>query len=152
MSEIETIELAQDLPICRILNGMWQVAGGHGQINHDSAISQMLQYNETGFNTWDMADIYGPAESFYGDFRKTLEKKKGKEELEKIQGLTKFVPNPGPMTRSIVEHYIEQSMKKNTSWQPDLYHCSKAVTDDIASNCREIVTCLWWQDNERWLD
>ena len=21
-------------------------------------------------------------------------------------------PNPGPMTRSIVEHYIEQSMKK----------------------------------------
>jgi len=112
LSEIETIQLAPDFSICRILNGMWQVAGGHGQINHDSAISQMLQYNENGFNTWDMADIYGPAESFYGDFRKTLEQKKGKEELEKIQGFTKFVPNPGPMTRSIVEHYIEQSMKK----------------------------------------
>ena len=112
MSEIETIPLAQDLSICRILNGMWQVAGGHGQIDHDSAINQMLQYNENGFNTWDMADIYGPAESFYGDFRNTLEERKGKEELEKIQGFTKFVPNPGPMTRSIVEHYIEQSMKK----------------------------------------
>ena len=37
MSEIETIQLAPDLSICRILNGMWQVAGGHGQINHDSA-------------------------------------------------------------------------------------------------------------------
>jgi aryl-alcohol dehydrogenase-like predicted oxidoreductase len=72
----------------------------------------MLEYNENGFNTWDMADIYGPAESFYGDFRKTLEEKKGKDELKKIQGFTKFVPNPGPMTRSIVEHYIEQSMKK----------------------------------------
>ena len=112
MSEIETIQLAKDLSICRILNGMWQVAGGHGQIDHDSAINQMLQYNENGFNTWDMADIYGPAESFYGDFRNTLEERKGKEELEKIQGFTKFVPNPGPMTRSIVEHYIEQSMKK----------------------------------------
>jgi aryl-alcohol dehydrogenase-like predicted oxidoreductase len=112
LSEIETIQLAKDLSICRILNGMWQVAGGHGQIDHNSAINQMLQYNENGFNTWDMADIYGPAESFYGDFRNELEKKKGKEELKKIQGFTKFVPNPGPMTRSIVEHYIEQSMKK----------------------------------------
>ena len=112
MSEIETIPLAQDLSICRILNGMWQVAGGHGQIDHNSAINQMLEYNENGFNTWDMADIYGPAESFYGDFRNVLEERKGKEELEKIQGFTKFVPNPGPMTRSIVEHYIEQSMKK----------------------------------------
>jgi len=72
----------------------------------------MLDYNEKGFNTWDMADIYGPAESFYGDFRNEIEKKKGKNELEKIQGFTKFVPNPGSMTRSIVEHYIDQSMKK----------------------------------------
>ncbi len=32
--------------------------------------------------------------------------------LKKIQGFTKFVPNPGPMTQSIVEHYIDQSMKK----------------------------------------
>ena len=107
MSEIETIQLAPDFSICRILNGMWQVAGGHGQINHHSAISQMLDYNEKGFNTWDMADIYGPAESFYGDFRNEIEKKKGKNELEKIQGFTKFVPNPGSMTRSIVEHYID---------------------------------------------
>ena len=44
---METIQLAPNFSICRILNGMWQVAGGHGQINHDSAISQMLQYNET---------------------------------------------------------------------------------------------------------
>ena len=112
MSEIETIQLAPNFSICRILNGMWQVAGGHGQINHDSAISQMLEYNQNGFNTWDMADIYGPAESFYGDFRNEIRKKKGKDELKKIQGFTKFVPNPGPMTQSIVEHYIDQSMKK----------------------------------------
>ena len=112
MSEMEAIQLAPNFSICRILNGMWQVAGGHGEIDHDSAISQMLEYNENGFNTWDMADIYGPAESFYGDFRNEIENKKGKNELEKIQGFTKFVPNPGPMTRSIVENYIDQSMRK----------------------------------------
>jgi len=54
---METIQLAPNFSICRILNGMWQVAGGHGEIDHDSAISQMLEYNENGFNTWDMADI-----------------------------------------------------------------------------------------------
>ena len=42
MSEMETIQLAPNFSICRILNGMWQVAGGHGEIDHDSAISQML--------------------------------------------------------------------------------------------------------------
>ena len=77
MSKIETTQLTQDLSICRILNGMWQVSGGHGQIDHDSAINQMLEYAENGFNTWDMADIYGPAESLYGNFRNEFEKRKG---------------------------------------------------------------------------
>ena len=87
---------------------MWQVAGGHGQINRESAISEMLHYHQSGFTTWDMADIYGPAEEYLGEFRKRLEK----EELGKSQALTKFVPNPGPMTRSIVEHYIDKSIQR----------------------------------------
>ncbi len=102
-------QLAPDLQISRVLNGMWQVAGGHGQIDRESAISEMLQFHHDGFTTWDMADIYGPAEEFLGEFRKKL----GKEtELSKSQALTKFVPNPGPMTRSIVEHYIDMSIRR----------------------------------------
>jgi len=91
---------------------MWQVAGGHGQINQESAISEMLQYHEAGLTSWDMADIYGPAEEFVGQFRKILAKEKGEAELAKIQALTKFVPNPGPMSRSIVEYYIDKSIKR----------------------------------------
>ncbi|MEK6961853.1 MAG: aldo/keto reductase [Thermoproteota archaeon] len=91
---------------------MWQVAGGHGQINQEAAISEMLQYHEAGLTTWDMADIYGPAEEFVGQFRKRLAKEKGESELLKIQALTKFVPSPGPMTRSIVEYYIDKSIKR----------------------------------------
>jgi aryl-alcohol dehydrogenase-like predicted oxidoreductase len=104
----QTIQLAPDLKICRILNGMWQVAGGHGQINSDSAISEMLEYHMSGFSTWDMADIYGPAEEFLGKFRKRL----NENELSKVQALTKFVPSPGPMSESIVEHYIDQSIQR----------------------------------------
>ncbi|MCH8972676.1 MAG: aldo/keto reductase [Thaumarchaeota archaeon] len=102
-------QLAPDLQISRVLNGMWQVAGGHGQIDRESAISEMLQFHHDGFTTWDMADIYGPAEEFLGEFRKRLEKE---TELSKSQALTKFVPNPGPMTRSIVEHYIDMSIRR----------------------------------------
>ncbi|SRR5579875_277763 len=109
---VEFSHLAKDLKICRILNGMWQTAGGHGQIRPGDAIGQMLEYHEAGLTTWDMADIYGPAEEFFGEFRKMLKKTRGEAELAHVQGLTKFVPNPGPMTRTIVEHHIEKSMKR----------------------------------------
>ncbi|MDH3657411.1 MAG: aldo/keto reductase [Nitrosopumilus sp.] len=108
MSPLETLELFPDLKICRIINGMWQVAGGHGVIDSKSAISEMVKYHDSGFTTWDMADIYGPAEEFLGEFRRQLEKK----DLGKSVAFTKFVPNPGPMTKSIVEHYIDESRKR----------------------------------------
>jgi len=108
MSNFETIQLAPDLQICRMINGMWQVSGGHGQIDPETALSEMLEFHKYGFTTWDMADIYGPAEKFFGQFRERLEK----AELAKSQALTKFVPNPGPMSRSIVEHYIDESLQK----------------------------------------
>jgi hypothetical protein len=38
-------QLASDLTICRIINGMRQVAGGHGHIDHESAIADMSSYS-----------------------------------------------------------------------------------------------------------
>ena len=105
-------QLAPNLIICRILNGMWQVAGGHGYVDHDLAIADMLRYHDAGFKTWDLADIYGPAEDLIGDFRRRLLTFKGKEELERIQALTKWVPQPGKITRSIVKENIERSLRR----------------------------------------
>ncbi|HEU4482106.1 MAG TPA: aldo/keto reductase [Nitrososphaeraceae archaeon] len=105
-------QLAPNLIICRILNGMWQVAGGHGYVDHDLAITDMLRYHDAGFKTWDLADIYGPAEDLIGDFRRRLLTLKGKEELERIQALTKWVPQPGRITRSIVKENIERSLRR----------------------------------------
>ena len=48
---------------------MWQVAGGHGQIDLESAVTDMEKYQNSEFTTWDLADIYGPAESLIGKFR-----------------------------------------------------------------------------------
>ena len=121
---MEKTVLAKNLEINRILNGMWQVAGAHGQINSESAISDMEKYHESGFTTWDLADIYGPAESLIGEFRRKV----GKE--EKFQALTKFVPNPGPMSNSIVTHYIEQSLKK------------------MDTDCIDLLQFHWWDYND----
>ena len=103
---------------------MWQVAGAHGQIDSESAISDMKKYHEVGFTTWDLADIYGPAESLIGEFRRKV----GKE--EKFQALTKFVPNPGPMSNSIVTHHIEQSLKK------------------MNTDCIDLLQFHWWDYND----
>jgi aryl-alcohol dehydrogenase-like predicted oxidoreductase len=113
-------QLAPNLIISRILNGMWQVAGGHGYVDHDLAIADMLRYHDAGFKTWDLADIYGPAEDLIGDFRRRLLTFKGKEELERIQALTKWVPQPGRITRSIVKENIERSLRRMSVSSLDL--------------------------------
>ena len=105
MTLVERTKLAPDFEICRIINGMWQTAGGHGQIDVDAAILDMMQYHTAEFTTWDMADIYGPAEILFGKFRQKIEK-------AGIQGLTKFVPSPGMMNKSIVQYNIERSMQR----------------------------------------
>jgi aryl-alcohol dehydrogenase-like predicted oxidoreductase len=113
-------QLAPDLSICRILNGMWQVAGGHGYVDHELAIADMLRYQDAGFTTWDLADIYGPAEDFIGEFRRRLLALRGKEELDRIQSLTKWVPQPGRITRSIVNENIERSLHRMSVSSLDL--------------------------------
>jgi aryl-alcohol dehydrogenase-like predicted oxidoreductase len=113
-------QLAPDLTICRIVNGMWQVAGGHGYIDHELAIADMMKYHDAGFTTWDLADIYGPAEDFIGQFRRRLSALKGKEELNRIQALTKWVPQPGRITRSIVNENIERSLRRMSVSSLDL--------------------------------
>jgi aryl-alcohol dehydrogenase-like predicted oxidoreductase len=112
MNKLPSYKLAPDLTVCRILNGMWQVAGGHGYIDHERAIEDMISYHDSGFTTWDLADIYGPAEDLIGDFRRKLQGLRGKEELDRIQALTKWVPHPGEITRSAVIENIQKSLNR----------------------------------------
>ena len=101
-----------DLTICRILNGMWQVSGAHGAIEPDRAVDAMLAYHDAGFTTWDLADHYGPAEDFIGNFRRRFAGRHGAERLAEIQAFTKWVPHPGRMTRRVVEEAIGVSLRR----------------------------------------
>ena len=126
MIMIQKVELAPDLKICRVLNGMWQVSGSFGYAEPKNVIQEMIKYHNAGFTTWDLADIYGPAELFVGKFRKSLESLKGKLELKNSQALTKFVPSPGVMTKNIVTHHINNSLEK------------------MNADCLDLIQFHWW--------
>lgn len=90
---------------------MWQVSGAHGTIDPRKAIPSMFEYVDAGFTTWDLADHYGPAEDFIGQFRQQWTARRG-ETTPAIQAFTKWVPRPGTMTREIVEKNIDISRQR----------------------------------------
>ena len=112
LSPQSTLQFTPDLRICRLLNGMWQVSGAHGRIDPAAAVQNMFDYVDAGFTTWDLADHYGPAEDFIGEFRRQLAAARGAEALSGIQAFTKWVPRPGRMTRRIVEDNIARSLRR----------------------------------------
>ncbi|XP_031402797.1 flagellar radial spoke protein 5 isoform X1 [Punica granatum] len=100
------------LEICRILNGLWQTSGGWGRIDRDDAVEAMLRHTDAGLSTFDMADHYGPAEDLYGIFINRVRKERPPEYLEKVRGLTKWVPPPVKMTSDYVKEAINVSRKR----------------------------------------
>jgi aryl-alcohol dehydrogenase-like predicted oxidoreductase len=106
------LQFTPDLNICCILNGMWQVSGAHGKIQPQAAIKSMFTYFDAGFTTWDLADHYGPAEDFIGEFRRQLIDTRGQESLSNLQAFTKWVPRPTKMTLELVEKNINISLKR----------------------------------------
>lgn len=112
LPESSRLQFTPDLNICRVLNGMWQVSGAHGGIKPESAIASMFKYLDAGFTTWDLADHYGPAEDFIGEFRRQLVATHGKDALSNLQAFTKWVPRPSKMTRRLVEQNIDRSLTR----------------------------------------
>ena len=127
--------LTEGLRICRILNGMWQVSGAHGAIDPRAAVESMFSYVDAGFTTWDLADHYGPAEDFIGEFRRQFASDRGPEALSGIQAFTKWVPPPGPMSREVVESNIDISRRR------------------MGTDCLDLLQFHWWDyRDERYLD
>lgn len=112
LPESSRLQFTDNLNICRILNRMWQVSGAHGQIEPRVAAQSMFDYIDAGFTTWDLADHYGPAEDFIGEFRRQLIATRGAEALSNLQAFTKWVPRPVKMTRKLVEQNIDISRKR----------------------------------------
>ena len=120
LPESSRFQFSPELEICRILNGMWQVSGGHGQIDPEMALESMFPYLDSRFTTWDLADHYGPAEDFIGEFRRRLAARRGPAAVDGIQAFTKWVPSPGPMDRNLVDENINRSLRRMDADSLDL--------------------------------
>jgi aryl-alcohol dehydrogenase-like predicted oxidoreductase len=130
-----TYPFTPDMPICRLLNGMWQVSGAHGRIDPQAALHDMVAYHDAGYTTWDLADHYGPAEDFIGAFRTHLRDTRGEAALEHMQAFTKWVPRPGPMPRQVVEENINISLRR------------------MAVDTLDLLQFHWWEYGDtRYLD
>lgn len=117
---LERLALAPDLSMCRIVNGMWQVSGGHGRIDPERALDAMATHVADGFTTWDLADHYGPAEDFVGEFRRRYAAAHGATALQDVQCFTKWVPRPGPMPASVVQAAVDRSRHRMATERIDL--------------------------------
>ncbi|XP_034027600.1 uncharacterized oxidoreductase At1g06690, chloroplastic-like isoform X2 [Thalassophryne amazonica] len=120
MSCVPKVRLSGGLEICRILNGMWQVSGVHGPVDKDKAVEAMQDYVDAGLTTFDMADIYGPAEEIFGQFNNQLRSRTPASDVPALQGLTKWVLRPGPVDRKLVAKAVQRSM---TRMQVDTLDC-----------------------------
>ncbi len=112
LSTLSRLQLTPDLNICRTLNGMWQVSGGHGHIDPAAAVKNMFHYFDAGLTTWDLADHYGPAEDLIGEFRRQLLAVRGQAAVDSLQIFTKWVPQPTKMTKKLVEENINKSLRR----------------------------------------
>jgi len=126
LTDSSRFQFTEDLNICRILNGMWQVSGAHGRINPTVALESMFKYLDAGYTTWDLADHYGPAEDFIGEFRRQLISTRGQEALSQVQAFTKWVPRPGKMTKALVEKNIDISRQR------------------MGVDCLDLLQFHWW--------
>ena len=89
MATVDTTELAPGYRIPRIVRGGWQLAGDHGAVDRERAISEIGAFVDAGLNTVDGADIYSGVEALYGNFNA----RRRAQGLPPLQVHTKCVPD-----------------------------------------------------------
>jgi aryl-alcohol dehydrogenase-like predicted oxidoreductase/enamine deaminase RidA (YjgF/YER057c/UK114 family) len=106
---VETMELAPGLTICRVLNGLWQIADleRDGNLLDPAATAEFMDpYVAAGFTSFDMADHYGSAEVIAGRYR--VDHSDGAP----TQMLTKWVPEPGLLSRATVREAVQRALER----------------------------------------
>lgn len=110
-AELERISLAPGLEICRITTGLWQMADQERDgpaIDLDAMAGRLVDYAEAGFDSFDMADHYGSAELVAGRAAAHMVDRG----LAAPALLTKWVPEPGPMTPEIVREGVQRRLDR----------------------------------------
>lgn len=110
-------KITEGLEVPRVITGLWQVADMEREgilPDFEAKALAMKAYADRGFSTFDMADHYGSAEEITGVYRVNH------QQDSPIQAFTKWVPEPGEMTRGNVRKAIELSLKKLQTDRIDL--------------------------------
>jgi len=131
-------EIAPGYAITRVIRGGWQLAGGHGTIEPERALDDLLAAFDAGVTTFDCADIYTGVEELYGALRTRLRETRGEDTARQLRVHTKLVPDltilPS-VRRSDIEAIVDRSLARLRVERLDL------------------VQFHWWDYNEpRWLD
>ena len=113
---MKTTLLGDQLKISRIITGMWQIADMEKdgkKTDARQAAAAMLPYAERGLTTFDMADHYGSSEEIAGAFHQAYPD-------QPVQFLTKWVPEPGNISRQETRQAIEKALVRTQSNRIDL--------------------------------
>ncbi len=136
-----TVERREILPgytISRVIRGGWQLAGGHGDVDRETAIEDLIAAYDAGITTFDCADIYTGVEEIYGLFRERLIATRGADAVAALKVHTKLVPDLSILsrvTKADIEAIVDQSLKR------------------LKLERLNIVQFHWWDYAEpKWLD
>ncbi len=132
MSSVERYRLAPEYAISRVIKGGWQLAGGHGAIDPEQALHDMLLYVEKGITTFDCADIYTGVEKLIGDFLRRHRTAMRSGTLPRVQIHTKYVPDLDSLptlTQSHVQTTVDRSL------------------DRLGIECLDLAQFHWWDYN-----
>jgi aryl-alcohol dehydrogenase-like predicted oxidoreductase/enamine deaminase RidA (YjgF/YER057c/UK114 family) len=111
-------KIADCLDVSRLICGLWQIADlerDGGPLDPERGADALEAYADAGFDTFDMADHYGSAETIVGQ----LLARYRRDEPRPV-AFTKWCPTPGPMTGEIVRRGVEERLERLGVSQADL--------------------------------
>ncbi len=104
---MQQTKLSSTLTISKVVTGLWQIADmeRQGRLELSLLAEAMTSYVNAGLTSFDMADHYGSAEDVAGLYLQRYGSKN-------VQLLTKWVPEPGAITKNEVRSAVEKSLKR----------------------------------------
>lgn len=119
----KTFELAAGYAISRVIRGGWQLAGGHGAIDREQAVADLVATFDAGIFTYDCADIYTGVEELIGAARLRLANERGLDAAARMKVHTKLVPDLerlAGISRDYIRGIIDQSLRRLKTERIDL--------------------------------
>lgn len=120
-------DLRPGATMSRVIRGGWQLAGGHGAVDRQAAVEDLVAAFAAGITTFDCADIYTGVEELYGEVRETIRRRQGAEAAGRMRVHTKLVPDLSILSRirrQDVDTILDTSLRRLKVERLDLvqYH------------------------------